>query len=158
MIDRLEVIRQRYNQIGEQLTDLNIVSDIKKMTALAKEQRSLEKVVNKYEDLIKLQKDIEDLKEMVNDSDLEIKQMAEIELEEAQLRLPQLEEEIKILLLPKDPNDEKNVIVEIRGAAGGDEGNIFAGDLFRMYIKYAETKGWKVEVLDSLPCEAGGFS
>ena len=144
MIDRLEVIRQRYNQIGEQLTDLNIVSDIKKMTALAKEQRSLEKVVNKYEDLIKLQKDIEDLKEMVNDSDLEIKQMAEIELEEAQLRLPQLEEEIKILLLPKDPNDEKNVIVEIRGAAGGDEGNIFAGDLFRMYIKYAETKGWKV--------------
>ena len=130
MIDRLEVIRQRYNQIGEQLTDLNIVSDIKKMTALAKEQRSLEKVVNKYEDLIKLQKDIEDLKEMVNDSDLEIKQMAEIELEEAQLRLPQLEEEIKILLLPKDPNDEKNVIVEIRGAAGGDEGNIFAGDLF----------------------------
>lgn len=158
MIDRLEVIRQRYNQIGEQLTDLNIVSDIKKMTALAKEQRSLEKVVNKYEDLIKLQKDIEDLKEMVNDSDVEIKQMAEIELEEAQLRLPQLEEEIKILLLPKDPNDEKNVIVEIRGAAGGDEGNIFAGDLFRMYIKYAETKGWKVEVLDSLPCEAGGFS
>lgn len=132
MIDRLEVIRQRYNQIGEQLTDLNIVSDIKKMTALAKEQRSLEKVVNKYEDLIKLQKDIEDLKEMVNDSDVEIKQMAEIELEEAQLRLPQLEEEIKILLLPKDPNDEKNVIVEIRGAAGGDEGNIFAGDLFRM--------------------------
>lgn len=129
MIDRLEVIRQRYNQIGEQLTDLNIVSDIKKMTALAKEQRSLEKVVNKYEDLIKLQKDIEDLKEMVNDSDLEIKQMAEIELEEAQLRLPQLEEEIKILLLPKDPNDEKNVIVEIRGAAGGDEGNIFAGRL-----------------------------
>lgn len=113
MIDRLEVIRQRYNQIGEQLTDLNIVSDIK-MTALAKEQRSLEKVVNKYEDLIKLQKDIEDLKEMVNDSDVEIKQMAEIELEEAQLRLPQLEEEIKILLLPKDPNDEKNVIVEIR--------------------------------------------
>lgn len=102
MIDRLEVIRQRYNQIGEQLTDLNIVSDIKKMTALAKEQRSLEKVVNKYEDLIKLQKDIEDLKEMVNDSDLEIKQMAEIELEEAQLRLPQLEEEIKILLLPKE--------------------------------------------------------
>ena len=113
MIDRLEVIRQRYNQIGEQLTDLNIVSDIKKMTALAKEQRSLEKVVNKYEDLIKLQKDIEDLKEMVNDSDLEIKQMAEIELEEAQLRLPQLEEEIKILLLPKDPNDEKNVLSKL---------------------------------------------
>lgn len=113
MIDRLEVIRQRYNQIGEQLTDPNIVSDIKKMTALSKEQRSLEKVVNKYEELIKLQKDIEDLKEMVNDSDLEIQQMAEIELEEAQLKLPRLEEEIKILLLPKDPNDEKMLLLKL---------------------------------------------
>lgn len=83
------------------------------MTALSKEQRSLEKVVNKYEELIKLQKDIEDLKEMVNDSDLEIQQMAEIELEEAQLKLPRLEEEIKILLLPKDPNDEKMLLLKL---------------------------------------------
>ena len=158
MIDRLEVIRQRYEQIGEQLIDPNIVTDIKKMTALAKEQRSLEKVVIKYDELKKIKQDIEDLKEMVNDTDPEIKEMAEMELQEALERLPVLEEEIKILLLPKDPNDEKNVIVEIRGAAGGDEGNIFAGDLYRMYTKYAESKGWKIEVLDSLDCEAGGFA
>ena len=158
MIDRLEVIRQRYEQIGEQLIDPNIVTDIKKMTALAKEQRSLEKVVIKYDELKKIKQDIEDLKEMVNDTDPEIKEMAEMELQDALERLPVLEEEIKILLLPKDPNDEKNVIVEIRGAAGGDEGNIFAGDLYRMYTKYAESKGWKIEVLDSLDCEAGGFA
>ena len=158
MIDRLEVIRQRYDQIGEQLIDPSIVTDIKKMTALAKEQRSLEKVVSKYEELKKIKQDIVDLKEMVNDSDPEIREMAEMELAEATEKLPLLEEEIKILLLPKDPNDEKNVIVEIRGAAGGDEGNIFAGDLYRMYTKYAESRGWKVEVLDSLDCEAGGFA
>lgn len=158
MIDRLEVIRQRYEQIGEQLVDPNIVNDIKKMTALAKEQRSLERVVNKYQELKKLKSEIDDLKEMVNDTDLEIREMAQLELEEASTKLPLLEEEIKILLLPKDPNDEKNVIVEIRGAAGGDEGNIFAGDLYRMYTKYAESKGWKIEVMDSLACEAGGFS
>ena len=158
MIDRLEVIRQRYDQIGEQLIDPNIVTDIKKMTALAKEQRSLEKVVLKYEELKKLKQEISDLKEMVNDTDPEIKEMAEMELLDATEKLPLLEEEIKILLLPKDPNDEKNVIVEIRGAAGGDEGNIFAGDLYRMYTKYAESRGWKIEVLDSLECEAGGFA
>ena len=158
IVDRLEVICKRYEQIGEQLSDPNIVSDIKKMTALSKEQRSLEKVVVKYREYQKVTKDIADLKEMVNDSDPEIREMAEMELEEAHAQLPKLEEELKILLLPKDPNDEKNVIVEIRGAAGGDEGNIFAGDLYRMYLKYAESKGWKVEVMDSLACEAGGFS
>jgi peptide chain release factor 1 len=158
MIDRLEVIRQRYEQIGEQLIDPNIISDIKKMTTLAKEQRSLEKIVLKYQELQKLNQDIADLKEMTSDADLEIREMAEAELLTSHERLHALEEEIKILLLPKDPNDEKNVIVEIRGAAGGDEGNIFAGDLYRMYLKYAESKGWKVEVMDSLPCEAGGFS
>lgn len=158
MIDRLEVIRQRYEQIGEQLIDPNIVSDIKKMTALAKEQRSLEKIVVKYQELQQLNQDISDLKEMTNDSDMEIREMAEVELASSQEKLVQIEEDLKILLLPKDPNDEKNVIVEIRGAAGGDEGNIFAGDLYRMYLKYAESKNWKVEVMDSLACEAGGFS
>lgn len=158
MIDRLEVIRQRYEQIGEQLIDPSIISDIKKMTALAKEQRSLEKIVVKYQELQKLNQDIVDLKEMTNDSDMEMREMAEAELLASQEKLAQVEEDLKILLLPKDPNDEKNVIVEIRGAAGGDEGNIFAGDLFRMYLKYAESKNWKVEVMDSLSCEAGGFS
>lgn len=158
MIDRLEVIRQRYEQIGEQLIDPNIISDIKKMTALAKEQRSLEKIVVKYQELQRLNQDIADLKEMTNDSDMDMREMAEAELSASHEKLARVEEDLKILLLPKDPNDEKNVIVEIRGAAGGDEGNIFAGDLYRMYLKYAESKNWKVEVMDSLACEAGGFS
>ena len=158
IVDRLEVICKRYEQIGEQLSDPNIVSDIKKMTALSKEQRSLEKVVVKYREYQKVTKDIADLKEMVNDSDPEIREMAEMELEEAHAQLPKLEEELKILLLPKDPNDEKNVIVEIRGAAGGDEGNIFAGDLFDMYSKYAANNGWKIEILNATAGTAGGYS
>jgi peptide chain release factor 1 len=91
-------------------------------------------------------------------NDPEIREMAEMELVDAEALLENLTQELKILLIPKDPNDEKNVIMEIRGAAGGDEGNIFAGDLYRMYMKYAETRGWKVEIMDSVPCEAGGFS
>ncbi len=158
MKDRLEVICTRYNQITEMLSDPSIVSDIKKLTELSKEQRGLEEVVNKYKELTQLERDIEDLKEMSKDSDPDLREMAEIELVSSQERIEKIIEEIKILLIPKDPNDEKNVIVEIRGAAGGDEGNIFAGDLFRMYSKYAESRGWKIELMDSEQCEAGGFS
>ena len=158
MRDRLEVICTRYNQITEMLSDPNIVSDIKKLTELSKEQRGLEVIVNKYTELKRLEADIEDLKEMAKDSDPDLREMAELELVASQEKIEQIIEEIKILLIPKDPNDEKNVIVEIRGAAGGDEGNIFAGDLFRMYSKYAESKGWKIELMDSEQCEAGGYS
>lgn len=158
MIERLEAISQRYNQIAEMLVDPENLSDIKKLTALSKEQKSLEKVVNKYNELKRLEAEIKDAKELLNESDPDLRELAETELEEAKSRLQQVEEEIKILLIPKDPNDEKNVIMEIRGAAGGDEANIFAGDLFRMYSKYAESKGWKIEVVDSLVSEAGGFS
>lgn len=158
MASRIDIICQRYDQINELLTDMSVVSDIKKLTELSKEQRSIEKTVLKYRDIQKLEKEIEDLKEMVHDEDPDIKEMAEAELEEAEENLVKWNEELKILLLPKDPNDEKNVVVEIRGAAGGDEGNIFAGDLYRMYVKYAESKGWKIELLDSEDCEAGGFS
>ena len=158
MASRIDIICQRYDQINELLTDMSVVSDIKKLTELSKEQRSIEKTVLKYRDIQKLEKEIEDLKEMVHDEDPDIKEMAEAELAEAEENLVKWNEELKILLLPKDPNDEKNVVVEIRGAAGGDEGNIFAGDLYRMYVKYAESKGWKIELLDSEDCEAGGFS
>ena len=158
MRDRLEVICERYNQITEMLSDPAIVSDIKKLTELSKEQRGLEVIVNKYTELKRLEADIEDLKEMAKDSDPDLREMAELELVQSQEKIEQIIEEIKILLIPKDPNDEKNVIVEIRGAAGGDEGNIFAGDLFRMYSKYAESKGWKIELMDSEQCEAGGYS
>ena len=156
--DRLEVICKRYEQISTLLTDPEVVKDIKKLTELSKEQSSIEKVVLKYRELQKLEQDIVDLKEMANDNDPELREMAELELESSQEKHAKLEEEIKVLLIPKDPNDDKNVIMEIRGAAGGDEGNIFAGDLYRMYTKYAETKGWKIEVMSSEPSEAGGFS
>ncbi|MBR2892079.1 MAG: peptide chain release factor 1 [Bacilli bacterium] len=158
MKDRLEVIANRYNQINEMLLDINIVSDIKKLTELSKEQRSLEKIVVKYKELQELEANILEAKELLHDSDEELRSMAELQLEEAKERIEVVEQELKILLIPKDPNDEKNVIMEIRGAAGGDEGNIFAGDLFRMYFKYAESKGWKIEVVDSLACEAGGYT
>ncbi len=158
MASRIDIICQRYDQINELLTDMSVVSDIKKLTELSKEQRSIEKTVLKYRDIQKLEKEIEDLKEMIHDEDQDIREMAEVELVDAEEKLVKWNEELKILLLPKDPNDEKNVVVEIRGAAGGDEGNIFAGDLYRMYTKYAESKGWKIELLDSEDCEAGGFS
>lgn len=156
--DRLDLIEEKYEELTKQLSNPDIVSDIKKMTAIAKEHRNAEKVVEKYREYKNVIKSIEDLKEMAKDSDQEIREMAEMELEELKPRVPILEEELTIMLLPKDPNDDKNVIVEIRGAAGGDEANIFAGDLFRMYSKYAESKGWKIEVTDSMPSEMGGYS
>lgn len=158
MFDRLEAVVQRYNKINELLADPIIATDIKKLAELSKELRSLETIVEKYSEYKDLVKQINDLKEMCHDDDPEIAEMAEAELEEKKPLLPKLEEELKILLLPKDPNDEKNVIVEIRGAAGGDEANIFAGDLYRMYCKYAESKGWKVELLNAEPSEMGGYS
>ena len=158
MFDRLEVISKRYHQISELMTDMSVISDIKKLTALSKEQKSLEKIVLKYNEYQNAIAAIEEYKELVHDEDPELREMAELELETNTALKASLEEELKILLLPKDPNDEKNVIVEIRGAAGGDEANIFAGDLYRMYVKYAEAKGWKIELMDSEACEAGGFS
>ena len=158
MFERLDLIEERYNQINELLQDPSIISNVNKMTSLMKEQRSIEKTVNKYKEYKDVVKTIADLKEMSKDKDEEIAEMAKLELESVQGKDVELIEELKILLLPKDENDEKNVIVEIRGAAGGEEGNIFAADLFRMYSKYAESKGWKIEVMDSNETGLGGFS
>ena len=158
MLKRLENYAIRYNEINEELSKPEICMDIKKMTALSKEQRSIEKIVTVYNEYKRCLESIEDLKEIKKDPDPEIAEMAEMELEENKEKVVVLEEQIKVLLLPKDPNDEKNVVVEIRGAAGGDEANIFAGDLFRMYSRYAESKGWKVEILDAMDSEMGGFS
>jgi peptide chain release factor 1 len=140
------------------MAEPEVATDIKKVTELAKEYSKLEKTVLKYREYKKLNNQVEDLKEMAKDQDPDIREMAEMELEEVHDRIPKLEEELELLLIPKDPNDEKNVIVEIRGAAGGDEANIFAGDLYRMYSKYAEHMGWKIEILSAEPKEAGGFS
>ncbi len=156
--DRLDQIEARYVEIGKLMSDPQVATDIQRVTKLAKEYSSLETTVKTYREYKGILSQLEDLKEMVKDNDPEIREMAEIELDEAHIRIPKLEEELELLLIPKDPNDDKNVIVEIRGAAGGDEANIFAGDLFRMYNKFAETKGWKIEVLYAESKEAGGFS
>lgn len=123
-----------------------------------KEHSDIAPIVEKYREFNEVTEAVAEAKEMLGDSDEELKALAKEEYAEGNKRLEVIKEELKILMLPKDPNDDKNVIVEIRGGAGGDEANIFAGDLFRMYTKYAESKGWKVEVMDSTPCEAGGFS
>ncbi len=158
MKDRLNLMEARYEEINNLLIQPEICADVKKLMELSKEQRQLEKVVVLYREQKKLEDAIPDLKEMKKSGDPEMMEMAELELTESEERLAVIAEEIKILLLPKDPNDEKNVIVEIRGAVGGDEANIFAGDLFRMYSKYAESKGWKTEVIEAYPAEMGGYS
>lgn len=159
MFERLEAIVARYEQINKELMDPNVVSDIKRLTKLSKEQSDLSKIVDVYRQYKDIEKQIEDLKDVIKeDDDPEITEMAEMELEELKDQLPQLEEELRILLLPKDPNDEKNVIVEIRGAAGGEEANLFAADLFRMYTRYAESKNWKIEVLNIENSDVGGIS
>ena len=138
--------------------DPSIASDINKMTEASKEQASLETAYNLYQEYKKVISGIEEAKELLKEDDPEIREMAELELSELEDKKPQLEEKLHLELIPKDPNDNKNVIVEVRGAAGGDEGNIFAGDLYRMYVKYAESQGWKIEIMEAQESDAGGYS
>ena len=156
MIERLNAIEERYNGINNELMNPEIVSDIKKTTELSKEQASLQEAYDAYQEYKKLSSDIEEAKELVKDP--ELGEFAKEELETNQLKLEQLTKDIEILLLPKDPNDGKDVMVEIRGAAGGDEGNIFAGDLFDMYKKLAERNGWKIEIVEEEKSESGGYT
>ena len=156
MIERLNNIEIRYNEINEELMSPEVLSDIKKTLVLTKEQANLKEAYDAYQEYKKLLDDIESAKLLVHDS--ELGEFAKEELEQLQQRKMELDSQIEILLLPKDPNDGKNIIMEIRGAAGGDEGNIFAGDLYRMYTRYAEKQGWKYEVLGEEAGEAGGFS
>ncbi len=158
MKDRLEKIVRRYNEINRLLSRPDITQDIQKLKELSKEQSGLEKTVLTYEQYQKTEQTIEELKEMSKEPDPEIREMALLELDENKQLHKDLEESLHKLLVPKDPNDDKNVIVEIRGAAGGDEANIFAGDLYRMYLRYAESKHWKTELVSSVENEAGGFS
>ncbi|MDD4212015.1 MAG: peptide chain release factor 1 [Bacilli bacterium] len=158
MFDRLDLIETRYNQLHDMLQNPDVVADIKRYTTLMKELRSLEKVVETYQKYKNNKTTMVELEELVKEKDEEIALLAATELEEHELINSTLVEELKILLLPKDENDEKNVIVEIRGAAGGDEANLFAADLFRMYSKYAEIKGWKIEVMNADETGLGGFA
>ena len=156
MIERLKNIENRYNELTNELMKPEVISNIKETLKLTREQASLKDAYEAYQEYKRITKAIEDAKEMVKDP--ELGEMAKEELEVEENNLKKLENDIEILLLPKDPNDGKNVIVEIRGAAGGDEGNIFAGDLFDMYKKLAEKEGWKIEIMQEEHSEAGGYS
>ncbi|HPF83359.1 MAG TPA: peptide chain release factor 1 [Bacilli bacterium] len=156
MIERLQNIEIRYNEINDELMKPEIISNIKQTLTLTKEQASLKDAYDAYQEYKVVLSGIEDSKELLHDP--ELGEFAKEELDGLEIKKSQLEENFEILLLPKDPNDGKNIIMEIRGAAGGDEGNIFAGDLYRMYTRYAEKQGWKYETLEEEAGEAGGYS
>ncbi len=156
METRLESILERYQLISKELMDPDVMSDFNKVKKLSKEQSDLKETVEKYEEYKKTKEHIEEAKTLIQDP--ELKEMAEIELSENTEKLEKLNHELELLLIPKDENDGKNVIMEIRGAAGGDEANIFAGDLLRMYTYYAEKNGWKIEMIHEIPGTSGGFS
>ena len=156
MIERLNILETRYNELVEQLANPEILSDYSKTLELSKEKGRLEPTIEKYNEYKELNDEIAGLKDLVNDP--EMLEIARGELDEAQEAIKKVEDELQILLIPKDENDEKNIIMEIRGAAGGDEANIFAGDLYRMYTQYSLKNGWKIEVLDEEPGTAGGYS
>ena len=156
MKERLEIIQERYDNLNLELLKPEVYNDYKKMQAISKEKNSIEPIVQTYKKYNTILDDIEAAKEMAKDPDM--KEFALAEIDNLHNEKENLESKLKIMLLPKDPNDEKNVIIEIRGAAGGDEANIFAGDLFRMYTKYSEKQGWKLEVTHEVPGESGGYS
>ncbi len=158
MIERLEGMVNRYHEITEMMMDPEIVSNAKELAKLGKEQADLTQVVDTYTEYKSCAEGLADAKMLLQEDDKEIREMAKMEIEELEPRIEELLGKLEILLIPKDPNDSHNAIVEIRGAAGGDEGNIFAGDLYRMYSKYAESQGWKIEIIEMDDCEAGGFS
>ena len=156
MIDRLNVIEERYNEINEELLKPEILNDYNSQMNLFKEKSSLEETFLKYQDFKTTTAEIEGLKEMLKDSDMG--ELATSELEVMNEKLERLTKELELLLIPKDENDGKDIIMEIRGAAGGDEANIFAGDLFRMYSKYAEKEKWQIEVINATEGTSGGFT
>lgn len=156
MIERLEATLKRYNELTEELSKPEVLNDVKLMTNLSKEQSSMSEIIEKYKEYKKVDSDLEEAKELQNDP--EMGEFAKEEIVSLTESKESIEKELEVLLLPKDPNDDKNIIVEIRGAAGGDEANIFAGDLFDMYSHYAESMGWKIEIINSEPGTAGGFS
>ena len=158
MFDRLDDILVRYQQVLEELNDPDVVNDQSRFRKLMKEQTDLTPIAEKYTEYKQTKQNIEDSLEMIEtESDEEMKELAREELAESKVRLEEIENELKILLIPKDPMDDKNVIVEIRGGAGGDEAALFAADLYRMYVKYAESRRWKVEMMSVNENGLGGF-
>jgi peptide chain release factor 1 len=158
MLDKLEAIEQRQISVGEKLTDPGVLADMKKFKQLNKEYKDLTRIVEKYHEYRSLVNNIENCKQILQtEKDEDMREMAKSELDEMTPKIPIIEAEIKILLIPKDIGDEKNAIIEIRGGTGGDEASIFAGDLHRMYTRYCEKRGWKVDVIDLTEGSAGGY-
>ena len=158
MLDKFDVIKNRFNEVSELISSPDIVSDRKKYIDLSKEYKELKKIIEKFKTYeLTLSNESEALDLIKDESDPEIQDMAKKQLEESRNLIPKLEEELKILLIPKDPDDSKNVVVEIRAGTGGDEASIFAGDLFRMYTKYCLDRGWSTSTVDISEGTAGGF-
>ena len=158
MLEKLEKIYNRWQEIGEQINDPNVVSDMKRYIKLSKDYKDLQPIVDGYRKYNNVIDNLKSTKEILkNEKDEEFRQMAKDELNSLSKEKEQLEEEIRIMLIPADPQDSKNAIVEIRAGTGGDEASIFAGDLFRMYMKYCETKKWKAELVDETEGTVGGF-
>ena len=155
---RLEASEKRLEEVDKLLMEESTMKDMKLFRDLSKERANLAPVVEKYLEYKKVVQDKEEAMSMANDSDEELSLLGKEELKRLSELEPQIIDDIRLLLLPKDPNDDKNIIVEIRGAVGGDEANIFAGDLFRMYTRYAEKQGWKIQMIDESPSEMGGFA
>ncbi|WP_017810987.1 MULTISPECIES: peptide chain release factor 1 [Paenibacillus] len=158
MLDRLQALADRYEKLSELLCDPDVASDSKRLRDYSKEQSDLQPTFEAYTEYRRVTEELDAAKQLQSEKlDDEMREMVKMEIDELSARKDELEEQIHILLMPKDPNDDKNVIVEIRGAAGGDEAALFAADLYRMYTRFADTQGWRVEVLDTNVSDLGGF-
>jgi peptide chain release factor 1 len=158
VLDRLQILADRYEKLNELLSDPDVVNDSTRLRTYAKEQSGLEEAYRAYEEYKLVLTQLQDAKAMQEDKlDDEMREMVKMEIEELDNRRAELEEKVRFLLLPKDPNDGKNVVVEIRGAAGGEEANLFAAELYRMYAKFADSQGWRTEMLESSMSDLGGF-
>ena len=159
MLERLKAAEEKYEEINSSLMDADVINDQDRYKKLMKEYKTLTPLVEKYREYKKAESEYNEAKEMLNESgiDKDLKEMAQLQYDESKELIAQYTEELKILLLPKDPDDDRSVIIEIRGGAGGDEAALFANSLFRMYNMYAQLKGWKVEVVNANPTELGGY-
>ena len=158
MFEKLAVMEEKFEEISQRLSEPDVVSDNKLYAQLMKDYKNMTPIIEKYREYVKAEEAFNEAKEILDDgTDKELKEMAQEEYESSKEAMEELTQELKVLLLPKDPNDDKNVIIEIRGGAGGEEASLFANSLYRMYTMYAETRGWKQEVLNANPTELGGF-
>ena len=157
MLDKLNIVKQRFDEVSDLIIQPDIIADQKRYIQLNKEYKDLKELMDKRDEYINVTGNLQEAEEIIADgSDAEMVEMAKLQLEESKERLPQLEEEIKYMLIPKDPEDAKNAVMEIRAGTGGDEASIFAGDLYRMYTKYCQSKGWSTSVMDFNEGTAGG--